>query len=55
MFHNIPAAILEQMAYLENRDKEEMSAKKNIKHFDKLRQIPPETAADLTQASRPLF
>jgi predicted O-methyltransferase YrrM len=55
MFHNIPAAILEQMAYLENRDKEEMSAKENIKHFDKLRQIPPETGRfiSLLAASSP--
>jgi caffeoyl-CoA O-methyltransferase len=43
MFHDIPAAILERMNYLENRDSEEMSGQINIKHFDKLRQIPPET------------
>lgn len=40
MFHDIPAAILERMNYLENRDSEEMSGQINIKHFDKLRQIP---------------
>jgi caffeoyl-CoA O-methyltransferase len=43
MFHNIPTAILERMKYLENRDREEMSGKIDIKHFDKLRQIPSET------------
>ncbi len=43
MFHDIPVAILERMNYLENRDREEMSGQINIKHFDKLRQIPPET------------
>jgi len=55
MFHNIPAAILEQMNYLENRDKEEMSGQINIKHFDKLRQIPPETGRfiSLLAASSP--
>ena len=33
MFHNIPAAILDRMHYLENRDKEEMTGAISIKHF----------------------
>jgi len=43
MFHDIPSEIIERMNYLENRDKNEMSGQVNIKHFNKLRQIPPET------------
>ncbi|WP_133139520.1 O-methyltransferase [Legionella genomosp. 1] len=43
MFHNISAAIVERMNDLENRNREEMSGQIDIKHFDKLRQIPPET------------
>lgn len=43
MFHNISAEIEKQMNDLENRDREEMSGQIEIKHFDKLRQIPPET------------
>lgn len=31
------------MEYLEEQDKDEMAGKKDIRHFDKLRQIPPET------------
>jgi predicted O-methyltransferase YrrM len=43
MFHTISDAIAKRMNYLENRDREEMSGHINIKHFDKLRQIPSET------------
>jgi caffeoyl-CoA O-methyltransferase len=43
MFHDIPFKIIERMNYLENRDKNEMSGQINVKHFNKLRQIPPET------------
>lgn len=55
MFHTIPAALQERMNYLENRDNEEMSGQINIKHFDKLRQIPPETGRfiSLLAASSP--
>ena len=55
MFHDIPAVILARMNYLENRDREEMSSQVNIKHFDKLRQIPPETGQfiSLLAASSP--
>lgn len=55
MFHDIPATILERMNYLENRDREEMSGQIKIKHFDKLRQIPPETGRfiSLLAASSP--
>ena len=48
MFHNIPVSILDRMHYLENRDREEMLGQINIKHFDKLRQIPPETGRFLS-------
>ena len=55
MFHDIPTAILDRMAYLENRDKDEMLGQINIKHYDKLRQIPPETGRfiSLLAASAP--
>ncbi|KTD53457.1 O-methyltransferase [Legionella santicrucis] len=43
MFHDISPAILRRMSYLENRDKLEMLGQVEIKHFNKLRQIPPET------------
>ncbi len=43
MFSNIPQAILDRMQYLEERDQYEMSGKTPINHFDKLRQIPPDT------------
>lgn len=43
MFHNISSAIVKLMNDLENRDREEMFGQIEIKHFDKLRQIPPET------------
>ncbi len=43
MFHNISSEIVEQMNELEYRDREEMSGQIPMKHFDKLRQIPPET------------
>jgi len=43
MFNQIPSAILARMQYLEDRDKKEMLGKVDIQHFDKLRQIPPET------------
>ena len=57
MFHDIPSEIIERMNYLENRDKNEMSGQINIKHFNKLRQIPPETGqfiSDLAPENRTL-
>ena len=48
MFHDIPNALLERMHYLESRDKDEMLGLKKVKHFDKLRQIPPETGRFLS-------
>lgn len=55
MFHDIPTVILDRMYYLENRDQEEMQGKIDIKHYDKLRQIPPETGRfiSLLAASAP--
>ena len=43
------------MSYLETRDSEEMAGKTQLKHFDKLRQIPPETGRfiSLLAASSP--
>ncbi len=41
MFHNIPKAIKERMAYLESLDKEDRLARKSP--LERLRQIPPET------------
>jgi caffeoyl-CoA O-methyltransferase len=41
MFHNIPQAIKERMAYLETLDKEDRLAGKSS--LERLRQIPPET------------
>lgn len=43
MFDKIPSAILVRMKYLENRDKNEMLGNVDIPHFNKLRQVPPET------------
>ena len=56
MFHHIPTMILDRMHYLENRDKEEMQGKiVVVNHYDKLRQIPPETGRfiSLLAASAP--
>ncbi|HVP35900.1 MAG TPA: O-methyltransferase [Terriglobales bacterium] len=41
MFHTIPKAIKERMAYLESRDKEDRLAGKSP--AERLRQVPPET------------
>ncbi len=41
MFHNIPQAIKERMAYLESLNKEDRSAGKSP--GERLRQVPPET------------
>jgi predicted O-methyltransferase YrrM len=41
MFHNIPKAIKERMAYLESLDKQDRLAGKSP--LERLRQIPPET------------
>jgi caffeoyl-CoA O-methyltransferase len=41
MFHNIPKAIKERMAYLESLDKEDRLAGKSP--LERLRQVPPET------------
>ncbi|MBX9924619.1 MAG: hypothetical protein K2Y01_10980 [Rhabdochlamydiaceae bacterium] len=56
MFHDIPTEILDRMEFLENQDKKEMSGEINVKHFDKLRQIPPETGRfiSLIAASSPI-
>jgi predicted O-methyltransferase YrrM len=43
MFNKIPSAILKRMKYLEDRDRNEMVGKIDMLHFNKLRQIPPET------------
>lgn len=56
MFHDIPTEILDRMEFLEDQDKKEMSGEINVKHFHKLRQIPPETGRfiSLIAASSPM-
>ena len=41
MFHDIPAEVLNRMRYLEEMDARHRREK--LEHFDRLRQVPPET------------